>query len=114
MINIDETIKKLEARKNCMERETSGIDIQCNCHNCDECDLCYAQGTTGEQREALEYAINTLKQKQWMISEYEHRVDLLEQDLEEMKEHTVGRVVLPARAGVYKRVLNDLKGDGEE
>ena len=66
--------------------------------------------------EALEYAINNLKMKQWMITEYEHEVDLLEQDLNDNSGYpTVTDVVVPsAKLGVYKRVLKDLKGDGEE
>ena len=116
MINIDEAIKKLEARKTCMEREASGTDKQCVYRECDECDLCYAQGTTGEQIESLEYAINNLKMKQWMIDEYKHEVDLLEQDLNDNSGcPTVTDVIVPsAKLGVYNRVLKDLKGDKEE
>ena len=114
MIDIDEAIKKLEARKTCMEREASGTDTQCVYRGCDECDLCYAQGTTGEQIESLEYAINNLKMKQWMITIYEKMVDTLEQDLADMAEQTIGRFIISTRLIVYNRVLKDLKGDGEE
>ena len=57
----EETIKILTAKAECMRRETSGIDIDCNYRNCDECDLCYKQGTTGDQMEALRVAISALQ-----------------------------------------------------
>ncbi len=56
-----EAIEILTAKVECMRRETSGIDIDCNHRNCDECDLCYKQGTTGDQREALRVAIFALQ-----------------------------------------------------
>ena len=72
--------------------------------------------TDEEIRETIDLAIDTLKQKQWMIDEYDHEVDLLEQDLNDNSGYpTVTDVVVPsAKLGVYKRVLKDLKGDGEE
>lgn len=60
-ITPEETIKILTAKAKCMRRETSGIDIDCNYRNCDECDLCYKQGTTGDQMEALRVAISALQ-----------------------------------------------------
>lgn len=56
-----EAIEILTAKAECMRRETSGIDIDCNYRNCDECDLCYKQGTTGDQIEALCVAISALQ-----------------------------------------------------
>lgn len=56
----EEAKKMLEAKKECLRRETSGIDIDCNRRNCDECDLCYEQGNMGEQQEALDMAIEAL------------------------------------------------------
>ena len=61
---IDDCINMLIAKEKCMERETSGIDTDCNLHNCDECDLCYEQGTMGEQKEALKFAIDTMRKYQ--------------------------------------------------
>ena len=53
--------KMLKAKLECLKRETSGID--CNAgYNCDECELLYAQGTAGEQKEALKTAIKVLEQ----------------------------------------------------
>ena len=54
--------KMLKAKLECLKREISGID--CNDgYNCDECELLYAQGTAGEQKEALDMAIKALEQK---------------------------------------------------
>lgn len=58
-----EAIKMLTAKVECMQRETSGTDIDCNLRNCDDCELCYAQGKTGEQREALNMAISALQEQ---------------------------------------------------
>lgn len=60
-ITPEETIKILTAKAECMRREISGIDIDCNYRNCDLCDLCYKQGTTGDQMEALRVAISALQ-----------------------------------------------------
>lgn len=67
-ITPEETIKILTAKAECMRRETSGIDIDCNYRNCDECDLCYKQGTTGDQMEALRMAISALQEKDSLIA----------------------------------------------
>lgn len=66
--------------------------------------------------ETFKYAIENLKKVDWLITEYEHEVDLLEQDLNDNSGcPTVTDVVVPsAKLGVYNRVLKDLKGDGEE
>lgn len=55
--------KMLKAKLECLKRETSGTDFDCNNNNCDECSLCYEQGNMGEQKEALEMAIKALKQQ---------------------------------------------------
>ena len=54
--------KMLKAKLECLKRETSGTDFDCNNSNCDECSLCYEQGNMGEQKEALDMAIKALKQ----------------------------------------------------
>jgi len=56
----EEAQKMLIAKVECMKRETSGIDQDCNYRNCDECELCYAQGTIGDQIEALNMAVKAL------------------------------------------------------
>ena len=54
--------KMLKAKLECLKRETSGTDFDCNNRNCDECSLCYEQGNMGEQKEALDMAIKALEQ----------------------------------------------------
>ena len=54
--------KMLKAKLECLKRETSGTDFDCNASNCDECPLCYEQGNMGEQKEALDMAIKALEQ----------------------------------------------------
>lgn len=56
----EEASKIISAKIECMKRENSGKDLDCNYRDCDECNLCYEQGTTGEQIEALGKAIEAL------------------------------------------------------
>ena len=55
--------KMLKAKLECLKRETSGTDFDCNNSNCDECPLCYEQGNMREQKEALDRAIKALEQQ---------------------------------------------------
>ena len=61
--------KMLKAKLECLKRETSGTDFDCNNSNCDECSLCYEQGNMGEQKEALDMAINALEQTRYIEDE---------------------------------------------
>ena len=63
-MTIDDCIKMLIAKEKCMKRETSGIDTDCNLHNCDNCSLCYEQGNMGEQKMALLFAVDTMRKYQ--------------------------------------------------
>lgn len=63
MITLEDAIKMLEARLDCMHRSSSGIDVDCNREKCDDCDSNYAQGTVGEQQEALKEAISALEKQ---------------------------------------------------
>lgn len=56
--------KMIKAKLECLKRETSGTDFDCNNSNCDECPLFYEQGNMGEQKEALDMAIKALKEKE--------------------------------------------------
>lgn len=60
-MKIEKSKEILKAKLECLKREVSGKDIDCNCRRCDECGLCYAQGNIGEQIEALEIAIQILE-----------------------------------------------------
>lgn len=53
--------KMFKAKLECLKRETSGTDLNCNCRNCDNCNLCYEQGNMREQKEALVMAIKALE-----------------------------------------------------
>ena len=57
----EEAAKILVAKYECMKREISCTDLDCIYRACAECDLCYKQGTSGEQIEALEMAIKALE-----------------------------------------------------
>ena len=63
-MSIDDCIKMLIAKIECIKRETSGTDTDCNSHNCDYCSLCYKQGTRGEQKETLLFAVETMRKYQ--------------------------------------------------
>lgn len=56
----EEAASMLLAKAECIKREASGTDLDCNYRNCDECELCYSQGTIGEQIEALTMAYNLI------------------------------------------------------
>ena len=73
-MSIDDCTKMLIAKEKCMKRETSGIDTDCNSHNCDNCSLCYEQGTIGEQKMALLFAVDAMRQYQLMQADYENRL----------------------------------------
>ncbi len=57
----EEAKKMLEAKLKCFIAETSGTNHDCNMRLCDGCALNYEQGNMGEQKEALEIAINALE-----------------------------------------------------
>ena len=58
-----EAVKKLRAYLKCKEMEVKGIYEVCNNERCDDCDLCYMQGTTGEHMTAIGIAIQTLEKQ---------------------------------------------------
>ena len=59
----EEAKKMLEAKLECLKHETSGTDYACNQHLCEGCSLNYEQGYMGEQKEALDMAIEALEDK---------------------------------------------------
>ena len=116
-MTIDDCIKMLIAKEKCMKRETSGIDTDCNSHNCNDCYLCYAQGTMGEQRETLLFAVDAMRKYQLMQADYEARlkadmVAMLTEIQLEMEENTVrwyvGRVDGKSDDVVLMETINDI------
>lgn len=60
-MNDKEVLEKLKAYLKCQKRQVKGIYEDCNNKKCNYCDLCYAQGTTGEHIEAIENAIQAVE-----------------------------------------------------
>lgn len=60
----NEAIEKIIAYSKCLARQVKGIYEDCNNKRCDDCDLCYMQGTTGEHMKAIDIAIQTLEEVQ--------------------------------------------------
>lgn len=57
MMNIRTAMEMAKAKKECLERDSSGIYFNCNTYNCEYCYLHYKQGNIGEQREWLRILI---------------------------------------------------------
>ena len=85
-----EAIEMLTAKAECIRRETSGTDIDCNLRNCDECDLCYKQGTMGDQREALCMAISALQAQEETVSRKVYEQISWERDIAVMQLKDLG------------------------
>lgn len=60
-MNNSEVLEKLRAYLKCRGRQVKGIYYACNNKKCDDCDLCYMQGTIGEHIEAIEVATQALE-----------------------------------------------------
>lgn len=60
-MNNSEVLQKLRAYLKCRKRQVKGIYYACNNKKCDDCDLCYMQGTTDEHIEAIEVATQALE-----------------------------------------------------
>lgn len=58
-----EAIEKLRAYCKCQILQVKGTYEDCNNKRCDDCDLCYAQGTVGEHIKSIEIAIHALKKQ---------------------------------------------------
>lgn len=56
-----EAIEKLRAYLKCQENKVKGINAMCTHNLCDNCGLCYMQGTTGEHLTSIELAIQALE-----------------------------------------------------
>lgn len=60
-MNNKEALEKLKAYLKCQKRQVKGIHEDCNNKKCDNCDLCYIQGTTGEHIKLLNQQYSHLK-----------------------------------------------------
>ena len=58
-----EAIEKLRAYLKCQSLQVKGIYEDCNEQLCDNCDLCYAQGTVGEHIKSIEIGIQALEKQ---------------------------------------------------
>ena len=58
-----EAKEKLRAYHKCQRLQVKGIYEDCNEKLCDNCDLCYAQGNTGEHIESVKVAIQALEKQ---------------------------------------------------
>ena len=58
-----EAIEKLRAYYNWQRLQLKSIYEDCNDELCDSCNLCYAQGTTGEHIKSIEIAIQALEKQ---------------------------------------------------
>ena len=58
-----EALEKLRAYHKCQRLQVKGIYEDCNEKLCDNCDLCYAQGNTGEHIKSIEIAIQALEKQ---------------------------------------------------
>lgn len=85
-MTLTEASKILAAKAQCIRHVVSGTNKDCNYRKCDECNLCYEQGTMREQIEALELAAKHLKNfptqmsgtfdlvsRQYLLDEYDRQ-----------------------------------------
>lgn len=61
-MTIDEAKSMLIARASCIDNQCKGIYEDCNESLCDNCFLCYAQGTNGEQIKLLRQCAEWLEE----------------------------------------------------
>ena len=59
----EEAVRMLKAKLECMIRDVSGCDDDCNRKLCGECHLNYEQGNMGEQKEYLRMSIEALERE---------------------------------------------------
>ena len=62
-MSIYEALEKLQGYFKCQKLQVKGIYEDCNARRCDDCDLCYMQGTKGEHIASIEIAIKSLEKQ---------------------------------------------------
>ena len=67
-----EAKEKLIAYHKCQRLQVKGIYEDCNENLCDNCDLCYAQGNTGEHIESVKVAIQALEKQEKIKEVFTH------------------------------------------
>lgn len=67
-----EAIERLRAYHKCQRLQVKGIYEDCNESLCDNCDLCYAQGNTGEHIKSIEIAIQALETQKKIKETFTH------------------------------------------
>ena len=63
MMDKRDALEKLRAYCKCQKLQVKGIYEDCNNEICDNCDLCYMQGTNGEHIASIELAIKALEEQ---------------------------------------------------
>lgn len=58
-----EAIEMLRAYHKCQRLQAKGIYEDCNVDLCENCELCYSQGNTGEHIKSIEIAIQALEKQ---------------------------------------------------
>lgn len=76
--------------------------------------LAYCEAEADEFCEAYDYAVNTLKQKQWIIEQCQEKIDTLEQGISDCPKKNMTRFILSTKLGVYKHILELLQAEVEE
>lgn len=76
--------------------------------------LAYCEAEADEFCEAYDYAVNTLKQKQWLIEQCQEKIDTLEQDISDCPKETMTRFILSTKLDVYKYILELLQAEVSE
>ena len=64
--------------------------------------------------ESLEYAIETLQQKQWIIEECENKIEFLSQELNANRGVSASNAYMTGKLGAYSKILKDLKGEDDD
>lgn len=59
----NEALEKLRAYLKCQHNQVKCTNAMCNRNMCDNCDLCYMQGNTGEHITSIELAIQALEKR---------------------------------------------------